>query len=288
MAGMSDIKRRIRSIKNTQQITKAMQMVAAAKLRKLQEKVISARPYAHKVREVISHFVKTVEDSSHPLMEKHDEGGIAYAFITGDRGLCGGYNSNIIRLIESTVRNVEESVSLIPIGRRGRDYFQRRDVNIAKEFIDIGDEPSYIQAREMTRQLAEMFLDKTYKEIFLVYTEFYSVIKHKPVVIRLLPISSPEEVEGEEEQVKRVDYIYEPSQADVLATLLPRYLETMVYLSLLEAKTSEYGARMTAMDSATSNAEEMIDKLTLSFNRARQDAITTEILEVVGGADALK
>ncbi|KKM10786.1 ATP F0F1 synthase subunit gamma [Clostridiales bacterium PH28_bin88] len=287
MPGMRDIKRRIRSIRNTQQITKAMKMVAAAKLRKAQAGVVAARPYADKVREVMERLVQGAQVFNHPLLDVRPRQAVGYVVLTGDRGLCGGYNANIIRLTEQRLRAEEEAkAALVPVGRKGRDYFRRRRYEIIKSFTELGDNPNFIQARELARELVAMYQDGVFDEVNLVYTEFISAIRQRPVVVRLLPVAPPEgEDQGAGEQV---EYLYEPSPAGVLDTLLPRYVETQVYRALLEAKASEHGARMTAMGSATDNAAEMIDKLTLSFNRARQAAITKEINEVVSGAQALQ
>lgn len=287
MPGMRDIKRRIRSIRNTQQITKAMKMVAAAKLRKVQAGVVAARPYADKVREVMERLVRGAETFNHPLLDVRPRQAVGYVVLTGDRGLCGGYNANIIRLTEQRLRAEEEAkTALVPVGRKGRDYFRRRRYEIFKSFTELGDIPNFIQARELARELVAMYQDGVFDEVNLVYTEFISALRQRPVVVRLLPVASPE---GEDKGAgDQVEYIYEPSPAGVLDTLLPRYVETQVYRALLEAKASEWGSRMTAMGSATDNAAEMIDKLTLSFNRARQAAITKEINEVVSGAQALQ
>ncbi|HHX50588.1 MAG TPA: F0F1 ATP synthase subunit gamma [Clostridia bacterium] len=285
MPGMRDIKRRIRSIQSTQQITKAMKTVAAAKLRKTQGKVVAARPYAEKLGQVLGRLAADLEEYEHPFLEEREGGTAAYVVVTGDRGLAGGYNINVMRLAEETIREKkEEQVAIIAVGRKARDYFRRRNYSLLREYLEIGDEPHYIQARELARELVGIYLKGEVDKLYLVYTSFYSTIRHVPRVEQLLPVeilpSGPEEQDLQE-------YLYEPAKEIVLETLLPRYLETLTYRALLEAKTSEHGARMTAMDAATDNAAEMIDKLTLSFNRARQAAITREISEIVGGAAAL-
>ncbi|GAW93838.1 ATP synthase F1 subunit gamma [Calderihabitans maritimus] len=285
MPGMRDIKRRIRSIKNTQQITKAMEMVAAAKLRKSQEKVIAARPYSQKLQEVLNRLMVDAERVQHPLMEVRETNKLGYIVITADRGLCGGYNANIIRLTERTLAGVEEEIRIVAVGRKGRDYFRRRGREIVKEYIAIGDDPTFTQAKALAHEMMELFEEKVFDKLYLVYTEFVSTMRQVPKIVPLLPLSpSPEK----QEEKKEVEYIYEPSPQGILENLLPRFVETQVYQALLEAKASEHGARMTAMRSASDNAAEMIDRLTLSFNRARQAAITKEISEIVGGAEALK
>ncbi|MBO8168507.1 MAG: F0F1 ATP synthase subunit gamma [Thermoanaerobacteraceae bacterium] len=284
MPSMRDIKRRIRSVNNTQQITKAMKMVSAAKLRRAQEAVAAARPYSNKLQEVLARLVEASGELDFDLVKQRPVKRVGYVVITGDRGLCGGYNANVIKLTERTIRERDEDVALVVIGRKARDYFRRRNVEIERDFINIGDNPNFIQARELASTFTRMYLDGTFDEIHLVYTEFRSAMSQIPKVIQLLPIDP----ETKTDEVPEVEYLFEPSAREVLGTLLPRYVETVVYRVLLEAKASEHGARMTAMDSATSNAEEMIDKLTLSFNRARQAAITREISEIVGGAAALE
>lgn len=285
MPGMRDIKRRIKSIQSTQKITKAMKMVAAAKLRRAQEKVTAARPYSGKLQEVLKRLVGGGEDYSHPLLDVSEPSSkVGYVVVTADRGFCGGYNANVIRLTEATMRESGHESVLIAVGKKGRDYFRRRGYSIVREYLELGDDPNYIQARELARELAQYYLSGEAQELHLVYTRFYSAIRQQPVIERLLPVAG---AAGEEEPAD-IEYIYEPSAAEVLNTLLPRYLETIIYKALLEAKASELGARMTAMDAASDNAGEMIQKLTLSFNRARQAAITREITEIVGGAAALE
>ncbi len=284
MAGMRDIKRRIRSIKNTQQITKAMKMVSAAKLRKAQQAVLAARPYSDMLEEVLARLVDGAEELYFPLARQRQLKRVGYVVITGDRGLAGGYNVNVLKLAYAEIRRHDEDVAVVCVGRKARDFFRRRGVAIEREYLNIGDNPNFIQARELAREITEMFLAETFDEIYLVYTEFITAMSQKPVLTKLLPVAP--QAGGEAGQAE--EYIFEPSAKDVLGMLLPRFVDTEVYRALLEAKASEHGARMTAMGSATDNAAEMIDKLTLSFNRARQAAITREISEIVGGAEALK
>lgn len=284
MAKTRDIKRRIRSVESTKKITKAMEMVSAAKLRKMQQRVVAARPFADKLQEVMSRLVGKIENFRHPLLDVRERKKVAYVVITGDRGLCGGYNSNIIRLAERSMRQDETEKALIVIGRKAREYFRKRSYEIADSFLDIGDEPGFIQAREMIGTILKKYEDGSFDEVRLLYTRFRTAISQEPVNIKLLPLDNP----GEGEEGISVDYIYEPSAEVVLEKLLPKYVENYFYHALLESKTSEHGARMTAMGAASENAVEMIGKLTLSYNRLRQAAITTEISEIVGGAEALK
>ncbi|WP_028309796.1 ATP synthase F1 subunit gamma [Desulfitibacter alkalitolerans] len=285
MAGMRDIKRRIRSVKSTQQITRAMKMVAAAKLRKAQASVIAARPYSNKLSEVMGRLSSAQNSFSHPLLEERTEGKIGFVVISADRGLCGGYNQNILRFAKDKMDAIGEDVSVICVGRKARDFFARRKYNIREYYVDLGDLPDYIQGRELAREIIKMFNTKEFKKLYLVFTEFGSAISYKPKMIPLLPIGSEANKEEKEQQI---EYIYEPNSDEVLGTLLPRSVEINVFRALLEAKASEHGARMTAMGSATDNAGELIDKLVLSYNRARQAAITKEISEIVGGAAALQ
>ncbi len=283
MASARDLRRRIKSIKSTQQITKAMKMVAAAKLRKAQERVIAARPFASKIQEVLSRLTSANSGVKHPLLEVREPNNICYVLITADRGLCGGYNANILRLNASLLYN--RPGSLVAVGRKGRDFFRRRGIDIKTEFIGLGEEVPFGVAKEIGQTVVDYYVKGIFDEVYLVYTEFKSAMTQKPTSMKLLPIEPPQTAEGEKGMV--IDYIYEPNPEELLAELLPKYIETTVYRALLEAKASEHGARMTAMGSATDNAAEIIDKLTLSLNRARQAAITKEISEIVGGANAL-
>ncbi|MHB8172381.1 MAG: ATP synthase F1 subunit gamma [Thermincolia bacterium] len=280
MPGMRDITRRIKSVKSTQQITKAMKMVAAAKLRKAQERVTAARPFAQETREVLSRLVGAASDMSHPLLAVREPKNIGYVVITADRGLCGGYNSNILRKSAGEIKQLDK-VSLITVGRKSRDFFRRTGKNIVAEFTGLGEGINFSDAKKIAQKVIDYYIAEEFDEVYLVYTEFVSALTQHPTTIKLLPVEPPKE-EG-----PAVDYIYEPSVEAILSVLLPKYVETTVFRALLESKASEQGARMTAMGSATDNAKELIAKLTLSYNRARQAAITSEISEIVGGAAAL-
>ncbi|MGB4503446.1 MAG: ATP synthase F1 subunit gamma [Syntrophaceticus sp.] len=284
-----DIKRRIRSIQNTEQITKAMEMVAAARLRRAQERVESARPYSEKIDDLIKKLAETFSEITHPLFLPRERRNVGYVVFTSDRGLCGAFNSHVIRRAEAEMAAQEEEVGLIVIGRKGRDYFQRRKYNILAEFLAIGDEPVVSQAQGMARTLVELYNGNIVDEVNLVYTEFISTGTQQPVVFKLLPLAAPQIEEGEERDEGTIpDYIIEPSPQGVLEMLLPRFIEAEVFRALLEAKTSEHAARMVAMSNATENAGEIIEQLTLLGNKLRQAAITKEISEIVGGAEALK
>jgi len=286
MAGVRDIKRRIRSVKNIQQITKAMKMVAAAKLRRTQAAVVASRPYANKLDEVLGRIVASAEDKTHPLMMERPVKSVGIILISADRGLSGGYNSNVIKkAIVEGIRLESADVSFIAVGRKGRDFLKRRGKPIQGEYTGIKDIPTFIEAQHIAGLAVNMFNDGAYDEVYLVYQEFISPIQQRPTIKKMLPISY--EVADQAEQ-QQTEYLYEPAPEQVLQILLPKYINNLMYQALMEAKASEFGAQMAAMSSATDNAGEMIDKLTLSFNRARQAAITKEISEIVGGANALQ
>lgn len=284
MPGVRDIKRRIRSVKNTQQITKAMKMVAAAKLRKTQEAVVASRPYAHKLEEVLGRIVASAKEKTSPFMLERPVQSVGIIIITADRGLVGGYNANLIRkAMQESARLKDVKVSFLAVGRRGRDYLRRRGRDIQGEFIGINDTPTFQEAQDIAKMAVNFYLDEMYDQVYIVYQEFISPVQQRPVFKKLLPIPYQEE-----EETGQIDYLYEPTPEEVLQTLLPKYINNVVFQALMEAKASQHGSQMTAMSAATDNAGEMIDKLTLSFNRARQAAITKEISEIVGGANALK
>jgi F-type H+-transporting ATPase subunit gamma len=280
-----DIKRRIRSIKNTQQITKAMEMVAAARLRRAQEKVVAARPYAREIAGMIGRLLPIISEITHPLLVPRERKRVGYVLMTSDRGLCGAFNSHVIRRAHVALAEEKES-SLIAIGRKGRDFFRRRGYRLLAEFIALGDEPTVAQTKEIARVLIELYEGDFLDEINLIYMEFVSTGRQRPVVIKLLPVDTA--IYGESQPEAMRDYVFEPDPETLLGMLLPRFIESQIYRAVLEAKASEHAARMMAMGAATENAGEMIRDLTLSFNKARQAAITKEISEIVGGADALK
>jgi len=284
---LRDIKRRIRSIKNTEQITKAMEMVAAARLRHAQERVEQARPYSQEIDGLIKRVAGSFSDLTHPLFEVRERQNVGYVVFTSDRGLCGAFNGHVIRMVEKELAK-EKEAGLIIIGRKGRDYFRRRKYNILSEFVDIGDEPAVDQARGIARTLVDLYTGNIVDEVNLVYTEFISTGKQQPVVYKLLPLAQPSADHEKSSDTKTIDYIIEPSPQDVLEVLLPRFIEAEVYRAVLESRASEEASRMIAMSQAKENAAEMIDQLTLLSNKLRQAAITSEIAEIVGGAEALK
>jgi F-type H+-transporting ATPase subunit gamma len=282
---MREIKRRIRSTKNMQQITKAMEMVAAAKLRRAQELALAARPYADKMREVVSSIASGTAGVKHPMLQSREVRKTGYLIITSDRGLAGGYNANVLRKLMSELRERHASdaeYTVFVIGRKGRDYLRRRNIPITQEVIGVSDTPKFNEIREIASAAVRGFADGAYDELYLVYNEFRNAITQIPVVKRLLPIAQ-DQLGG-----AKAYYEYEPSAEEVLSVLLPKYAETLVYSAMLDSKASEFGAKMTAMGNASKNASKMIAELTLSYNRARQAAITQEIAEIVGGANALQ
>lgn len=288
MESMRDIRRRINGIKNTQKITKAMEMVAAAKLRRAQEKAENARPFFSKTREIMNDvYLYTNEFTEHPLFREKDGNKHLYIVINSDRGLSGSYNAKVIEKAQESFSDNDE-LSLIVIGRNARDYFKKRDYNIISEYINIDDYPGFEFSKKVADEIISLFEEDIVDKISLVYTHFNSVISQTAKSISLLPLTKVKDLTEISEKSGQANYIYEPSPDEVFDILLPKYISYILYSAILEAKASEFGATMTAMDAATDNAEELIEDLTLLYNRARQAAITTEITEIVGGAEALK
>lgn len=289
MPTLRDIKRRITSIKSTQQITKAMKMVAASKLRRAQERIFEARPYANKMFSVLSSLAMKTRGEEHSLLAKRRGLKIEVLVITTDRGLCGALNSNILKkaydfIMEKKKDNYEVSINVI--GRKGRDFFRRRNIPLRKTWVGISGKIIYSNAQEIAMEIVKKYTEELFDEVYLIYNEFKSAMQQRVVIEKLLPIE-PQKVEKEEE-VYYSEFLYEPSAFEVLDTLLPKHIEVQIFRALLESEASEQGARMTAMDNATRNAKELIEKFTLQYNKARQEAITKELMEVVGGAEALK
>jgi len=283
MPNLLDIRRRIRSVKNTQQLTKAMKTVAAAKLRRAQERVFSARPYAGQLRNVLGNLTVRIENIAHPLLEIRPEERILFVIVTADRGLCGAFNSNIMRVAQSFMREHSgQALSLAMVGRKGRDFFRRRGFTIRSEFVNIFSRLDYGHAKDISEAIVRAYSNAEVDAAYVVYNEFKSVIQQRVVVEKLLPLSRSELRETEPQR----DYIFEQPPQEIFNRLLPRYVEIQIYRALLESAASEHGARMASMDTASRNAGEMIDMLTLNMNRIRQAAITREIIEVVSGAGA--
>ncbi len=288
MANLKDIKKRIGSVKNTQQITKAMKMVSAAKLRRAQEAVVAARPYADKIGDVLSSLAAREDAEAHPLLQSRGKGRALVVLMTADRGLCGGFNGNISKAAERFIKkNPEgyESIDLMIIGRKGNEYLKNRvGKNIVKVHQNITGNISYSTAALLGQEVVDLYAAENYSAVYLVYNAFRSAISQEVTINQLLPIV-PKEVE---EGVHVAQYIYEPGRTEVLAQLLPKHVEVQIFRGLLESVASEHGARMSAMDSASKNAAEMIGKLTLQYNRARQAAITNELMEIISGAESIK
>ncbi|MDX6693839.1 MAG: F-type H+-transporting ATPase subunit gamma [Blastocatellia bacterium] len=298
MANLLDIRRRIKSVKNTQQITKAMKMLSAAKLKRSQDMVVSARPFANKMMQVLGELAShTDENFHHPLLDARGDQRYLIVLVTADKGLAGGFNSNLIKAAQAFMREHEgKDFVMMPVGRKGRDFFRRRNVKFLQEYIGMTGKGrvDYSEAVSVAREVIKNFTeDETLDKAFLIYNEFKSVLQQRVVIEQLLPVSRA--TEGGEaattdeagRPVNLTDYIYEQPPEAIFARLLPRLIETQIFRALLESVASEHGARMTAMDSATKNAGELISSLTLNMNRIRQAAITNEIIEVVSGASAM-
>jgi F-type H+-transporting ATPase subunit gamma len=288
MPTLRDIQRRIRSVQSTQKITRAMKLVAAAKLRRAQERILAARPYATKMAELLGHLVSGAESAGHPLLEQREGPRRQIVIIAADRGLAGAFNSNILRRAVDLIRESSSAaVTLVVVGRKARDFFRRRPHTIKRDMIGFWDRLAYSHACELADYFMQEYLDTEVDEVYLLYNEFRSVAVQRPVRVKLLPIPQAETGDGEG-ATEQVDYIYEPTAAAILGDLLPRHVRMQVFRALMESLAGEYGARMTAMEAATKNAKEMIDVLTIQYNKARQEKITKELLDIVGGAEALK
>ena len=290
MANLKDIKKRIGSVKNTQQITKAMKMVSAAKLRRAQEAVVAARPYADKMQDVLSGMAMRDIESDHPLLETREKKRALVVIMTADRGLCGGFNSSIAKAAEAFVKEQAEGFeeyTLRIIGRKGNEALKRRpNLEIDKVYENLTGNITYATASLLGSEIVEDYIEGKFDAVFMIYNSFISVINQEVTTTQLLPISP--ETEQADDGAYVADYIYEPSSVDVIESILPKYIEVQIFRALLESVASEQGARMSSMDSASKNASEMIDKLTLQYNRARQAAITTELMEIISGAESIK
>ncbi len=283
-AGMRDIKRRIRSVSSTKQITKAMELVSSAKLRRAREKLEKTRPYYNTIVRSIRDILTSTSGIRHPFLEKREVKKAAYIVITADRGLCGGYNNNVIKLTEENIKNKDNAV-IIAVGQKARDFFKKRGYNLAEEFVHISENPNYSHAREIGDIVINLYKMREIDEVNIVYTQFESTISQVTKIMKLLPAENVVE-KGDRKKTTLVEY--EPSPEEVLDYLIPKYIHSVIYGAMIEASASEQAARRNAMESATDNAQEMIENLKLSYNRARQASITQEIAEIVGGAEALK
>ena len=288
MAALKDIKRQIAAVGKTKQITKAMNMVAASKFRTAQMRMENFRPYAGKFIEVLNSLALRVDASSHPLLAVRPPKKLRVICMTSDRGLCGGFNSNLIKATERFAKEKEaegKEVSLVPVGRKGRDYF-RKKAKIMNERVDVFKKFDMSLAVEISNDIIPSFVKEEYDELYLVYNEYRNVSIQRPAVVRLFPLPSIGQEEATDPE-KRIDYIYEPSDEVLLDRILPMYVRVLIYRALLETYAGENGARMAAMDNATRNCEELIGSLSLKYNKARQAAITAELMDIVGGTEAL-
>lgn len=297
MPSTREIRRRIRSVKNISQVTRAMQMVAASKMRRAQEQVLATRPYAEKAWEVLSNLAgqRGADETIHPLLQRREEiHTVGMVLITADKGLCGSYNHNMVQQAWHFIQELPYPVELITIGKRGRDAMWRLGQQIIAEYSDLPPQPGLLDITPVTRTVVDGFIDGRFDVVYLAHTDFINTLTQRPAIWQLLPIhplslgvSPVSEHRGELPASTAIEYIYEPDPYTILSTVLPRFTELQVYQALLESLASEHSARMVAMRNATENANELLGDLTLTYNRARQEAITKEMLDIVGGAEAL-
>lgn len=292
MASLRQIRRRIKSVKNTQQITRAMEMVSASKLKRSESMLFSSRPYAKKMAKLLGHLAHSTCGYAHPFFEKREINKIGVVIVTSDKGLCGSYNSNVIRVAESFLKRHKSSdVKLILLGKKGAEHFKKKEWEIVHRVQDLGGKIDRVRVEEITGFVTDIFLRREVDEIHLIYTAFGSALVYKPTVEKFLNIEMDSSISHEvhtEAEMHEIEYIFEPNPKDIMDILLPRYTVTKMHIILAEAFTSENSARMIAMKSATDNADEMVDNLTLVRNKLRQASITKEISEIVAGAEALK
>jgi len=286
MATLKEIRRRISSIQSTQQITKAMKMVAAAKLRRAQERAISMRPYTEKLNEMVSNLVKNIEESNDALLLEKPIERVLIVVVTADKGLCGMFNSSVIKESVKQINAMhDKEVQVFPVGKKSFEYFSKRDYVIYSSKDDFFNHLQFNDALEISKDLIQTFRDDTFDKIEIVYNKFKSAVRQDLTVEQFLPLSPPEETKNDKSDV---DYLYEPQKYEILSAIIPKHLNVQIWKILAESNAAEHAARMTAMENATENAEDLLGKLTLTYNRARQTAITTELTEIVGGAEALK
>lgn len=289
MASLKSIRKRITSVKNTQKITRAMKMVAAAKLRRAQGAVVSARPYSSGLKNLILSVAARLDSASHPLMTPRENAKKAvFLIFTSNRGLCGGFNSNLLRKLDTWFKTDGaryESIEIKVIGKKGRDYYRTRKREPSDVFVSFADKMEFVDALDISSKAMQSFIDGDVDDYFIVYNQFKSALVQEVQIEKLLPLALETK---SEESLSQVDFIYEPDKPEILDYLVPKYVATQVFRAHLESVASELGARMTAMESATKNAKEMIGLLTLQYNRARQAAITTELMDIVNGAESIK
>jgi len=292
MATLREIKRRIGSIKSTEKITRAMKMVASVKFRKAQQNVVAARPYARKMSDILRNLIPTLESFDNALLKQREIKKICVVVVAADRGLCGSFNTNLLKAANNLIHEKygdflrSHDLTLFPIGKKAFEFFFKRDFDLYAKSVNVFDKLTFPDAQNIVREIITGYKEKRFDKVVIIYNEFKSVVQSKTLEEQFLPIPPFESSEGEKS--KRLNYIFEPSGEEIVNNLLPRHLNTHIWRVLLESYASEQAARMTAMDAATTNANDLIISLNLTYNRARQTKITTEILEIVGGAEALK
>jgi len=292
MATLRDIQKRIKAVENTKKITKAMKMVAASKLRKVQSRMMDLRPYADKMHDVLISLAKGADRESHPLLSLRPRKTVEVVVVTSDRGLCGAFNTNILKAAQGAIDNYKKEgfeISISTVGKKARDYFKRRDVAVRHSWTDISGSVRFSSAEEIANDIKENYMNETIDEVNVVYNAFKSMVAQTVTTAKLLPLSPPEE-EGEEEASAEsaADFIYEPSMEAIFDRLIPRNVDIQIYRALLESSAAEEAARMSAMENATQSCTEMVETLTLQYNKARQASITGELMDIVGGVEALK
>jgi F-type H+-transporting ATPase subunit gamma len=287
MPGLKEIRKRINSVKSTKQITKAMKMVSAAKFRKAQARISELKPYAEKMEAVLQSLAGSV-GSGHPLLEVRPVKQVEVLTLTGDRGLCGAFNTNVMKAALKTIKDLESqgyAVSVSSIGKKGFDLFKRREISLRKSWVGLSGKITYATAQEIARELSQAFIDGVFDELILVYNEFKSAVVQRVKTSQLLPMAP---IKGEDRSPETVDVIFEPNQQAIFDSLVPKNVEIQIYRALLDSQAAEEAARMTAMENATKAANDMIARLTLKYNKARQESITKELMDIVGGVEALK
>jgi len=291
MAALRDIQNRIRAVKNTQKITKAMKMVAAAKLKKVQTRMLDLRPYAEKMHDVLLNLAHGADREAHPLLAFRPRKTVEILVVTADRGLCGAFNANILKEAQRKINEYMKDgfeVSISTVGKKARDYFRRRDVAVRNSWTGISGNVRYASAQEIADDIKESYINETVDEVTIVYNAFKSMVAQDITMVKLLPLSPVEEGEENAAEAEAADYIYEPSVEAIFDTLIPKNVDIQIYRALLESSAAEEAARMSAMENATQSCDEMVGKLTLQFNKARQASITAELMDIVGGVEALK
>lgn len=291
MATLREIRDRIGSIKNTEKITRAMKMIASVKFRKAQQNVVAARPYAKKISEILRNLIPTIESFDNELLKQREIKKICVVVVASDRGLCGSFNTNLLKTATHVINDKygdflkSHDLTIFPIGKKAYDYFSKRNYDLYAKSTNVFDKLTFADAQNVVKEIISGYLQKKFDKVVIVYNEFKSVVQSNTLEEQFLPIPPFEHEEGHKHKVS--NYIFEPSSVDIVDNLLPRHLNTQIWRVLLESFASEQAARMTAMDSATTNANDLLQSLNLTYNRARQAKITTEILEIVGGAEAL-